>query len=167
VVTPLESAVLRLSKSHVGTREQGQNHGPEIARWQAFCGAKPGDPYCACWVCYVVHHAAAGLVGVTVQLKKSAGALRLVEKNPDLVITRDEAVALMRAVRPVIAVFDHGKGKGHVCFGVGLVGEECFKTYDPNTGPGPSVPKTDRDGQGVYEREDRRIDSVHGWMRLG
>jgi hypothetical protein len=156
--------VLAVAASYVGMREKGANRGP-VEKFLTHVNLPPGKPYCAGYVSCVIWEAAMK-VPVMPKFKRSAGALRLLERNPDLIIDRATAVKLMRQGRPVVAVFDHGGGKGHCCFGIGMVDDERFRSNDPNTGPGPSAPKTDRDGQGIYERTDRKLVSVYRWMRI-
>lgn len=43
-------AVLRLAKSQLYVREIGPNAGQVVEEYQRFCGARKGDPWCACAV---------------------------------------------------------------------------------------------------------------------
>jgi hypothetical protein len=72
----------------------------------------------------------------------------------------------MAAGRPVVFIQDHGGGgKGHCGFGIGTDGG-TFVSFEANTLPGPSAPKTDREGGGNYKRTDRKLDSVKHWLRI-
>jgi hypothetical protein len=164
-LTPLELETLALAASCMGEREtDGPNNSAAIRQWLAHVNLKPPSPYCAAWASYVIF--AAGMrVPVLPKFKRSSGALRLHGLNPTLGISLEEAVKAMAAGRPVVFIQDHGGGKGHCGFGIGTDGGR-FTSLEANTGPGPAAPAADRDGQGCYKREDRRLDSVKHWLRI-
>lgn len=95
----------------------GNNDGPDIREWLGRRGIHMPAAWCAAFACAMVEDAASALKD-TLQLHRSAGALRLLELNPDLVLAEPETGALV--------VWDHGGGLGHVGIvtGVTLVGGE-------------------------------------------
>lgn len=163
-MTPLEAETLRLARSYKGLREAAANGGPEIDKWLAFCHARPGAAYCACFVSWCICKAA---VTEPPDFRRSAGALRLLVRNAELALTPAEARALLEAGRPVVGVLDMGGGKGHAFFAEALGAGDRLHTLEANTGPGPAAPAEDRDGQGVFERRDRAFGAVVGWLRIG
>ncbi len=165
-MTPLESQTILLARSYVGTREITPNSNPDsIDKWLAFVHCQPGSSYCAAFVSYVVTHAAGGLSIPGIKFRPSAGALHLLDVNPDLVVPKDEAAKLLFDGVPMIAVWDHGSGKGHTGFATRLY-DHRFDSIESNTNGGPAIPARDRDGDGTYARTDREFDSVHGWLRI-
>lgn len=165
-VSSLEIETIALARSYVGVRELRKNSGPEIDRWLEFCGCEPGAAYCSCFVSWCVLKAAATTFP---KFRKSSGAMRLLVRNADLVVTADEARELMGAGHPLVFVLDMGEGRGHAGFALGLLEHEddYLVSIEANTGPGPAVPVKDREGDGVHLRSDRRVDSVDGgWLRI-
>lgn len=165
-MTPLESETSALALSFDGEREtDGPNDSPAIRQWLAHVNLKPPQPYCAAFVSWVIF--TAGMrVPVLPKFKRSAGALRLLDLNPGLVIFAEEAVELLATGVPLVFVQKHTGGKGHCGFALALSDADHFESMEANTGPGPNVPAKDRDGQGCYRRQDRHVDSVYGWMRI-
>lgn len=164
-MTTLEAETLRLARSYRGLQEAGRNTDAtgEIDRWLAFSKARPGDPYCACFVSWCVLKAA---VTEPPDFRRSAGALRLLIRNAELELTADSARMRLAADHPVIFVLDMGGGKGHAGFVEALGPGDLLHTLEANTGPGPAGAAADRDGQGVFERRDRRFASVVGWLEI-
>lgn len=164
-MTDLEAESIRLAISYVGTKEVGNNRGELVEKVQAFCGARPGDPWCAAFVSWCVLKAA---VTWFPTFARSASALRLLARNVSLGVTPSEARKLLAAGTPLVFVMDHGHGKGHTGFALSLLPGDLLHTVEGNTGPGPSAPAQDRDGDGVHERRDRRFADVDGgWLRIG
>jgi hypothetical protein len=95
----------------------GNNDGPEIREWLGRRGIHTPASWCAAFACAMIEDAATALKD-TLQMRRSAGALRLLELNHDLVLTAPETGCLV--------VWDHGGGLGHVGIvtGVTLVGGE-------------------------------------------
>jgi hypothetical protein len=165
-LTELEQAVLDALPGCRRVREVKSNEGPEINRWLDHVRLPPGHAYCAAMVSCVIDDAARK-IGIAPKLNRSGSALRLLDLNPTLEISLTDAMALMRDGRPVVYVIDHGTGKGHTGFACGLVGDECFLDTSGNTMPSKTTPAKDRQGQGVYERSDRRLEDVYGWLQIG
>lgn len=165
MITPLEVETSALALSFHGVRERGKNNGPEILPMLAHCSRHPGDPYCACFVSWTIY--TAGMrVPVLPRFKRSASALRLADLNPDLVVSEPDAIELLGQGIPLVFTQDHGGGRGHCGFALGLVDPSTFESMEGNTGPGPSAPEKDRDGQGFFHRHDRQIDAVRNWIRI-
>lgn len=83
----------------------GPNDGPEIREWLARRSIHTPAAWCAAFACAMIEDAATALRD-TLQMRRSAGALRLLELNHDLILTEPETGCLV--------VFDHGGGLGHV-----------------------------------------------------
>jgi hypothetical protein len=83
----------------------GPNDGPFIREWLAERGIHQPAAWCAAFACAMVHEAARTLSTV-LQLRYSAGSLRLLHLNPELVIQQPEPGCL--------EIEDHGHGLGHV-----------------------------------------------------
>jgi hypothetical protein len=165
-MTSLERQVLVVARSYVGVREQGgQNCGPEVARFQATCGCKPGDRWCACFACTVIAEAAS-VAGVTPAFQPSGNSMHLLTLNRSLRIDEDKARELLGQFIPLVGIINHGNGKGHTIFAIGIA-HNLLITIEGNTGAGPSAPHRDRDGDGVYTRNDRSLASISGgWLRI-
>lgn len=151
-----ESIFVARSLLHV--REVGgQNRGPDVERVlrRVHCG--PGDPWCAAFVTDCIYEAEQQ-VGGPGQFIGSASALKLLLLNPGLKISRPEPGCVF--------VMDHGKGKGHCGFVLAVLPDGHLVTIEGNTGPGPAAPAEDRDGQGVYQRRDRRVTDCCGFLRI-
>lgn len=120
----------------------GPNDGPEIRQWLNRRGWAKPDAWCAAFACAMAEDAANALKD-TLQMRRSAGALRLLELNLDLVLSEPETGCLV--------VWDHGDGKGHVGIvtGVTTVGGELasIQVISGNTNLEGS-----REGNAVVER---------------
>lgn len=168
-MTPFQEAVRALAQSYVGVRETSRNSNPEnIDKWLAFCGCSPGDAYCACYVSWCVLKAAAGLAVEAPTFRKSAGALRLVTRNQELQVSPDEARRLLNAGALLIGVMEHAGGKGHAFFVLGFLEheEDVLVTLEANTSASPKSKDEDREGEGVFLRDDRAFGSVDFWLKV-
>ncbi len=161
MLTSLESETIALARSYVGMREISKNSGPEIDKMLGFVRCNPGEKYCAAYVSYCIHKAA---TTEPPQFKPSAGALRLIARNPDLIVPHNDALAMLRDGRPLVFVRDHGAGKGHAGFAVAL--GDTVRTIEANTHAGPGAPSKDREGDGIFERNDRWPDDIDAWLRI-
>lgn len=160
-MTSLQAETIALARSYVGTKELTSNSGPEIDRMLAFVRCNPGDPYCAAFVSYCICKAA---VTEAPRFRPSASALRLVARNEDLRVSHADALEMLRDGTPLVFVRNHGEGKGHTGFAVGL--GDTVRTIEANTGPGPNAPALDRNGNGIFERNDRWPETIHHWIAL-
>lgn len=70
------ASLLDAARSSIGIRETAHNSGPEIDRWLEYVHARPGDPWCAAWVCGM-HRQAAVALDIPNPCPRTAGALRL------------------------------------------------------------------------------------------
>lgn len=70
------SALLSACHDSLGIRETSHNSGPEIDQWLAYVHARPGDAWCAAWVCGM-HRQAAVSLDIPNPCPRTAGALRL------------------------------------------------------------------------------------------
>jgi len=163
-MTALQTTAVALARTYVGIREAHPNSGPEIDKWLAHVRCNPGDSYCAAFVSYVIDSAYGGIVGPPLLFRKSASALRLRDRNPELEVDPVEAKFLLRTGEPLIFIIPHGAGHGHAGFAIGL--HERLLTIEANTMDAPSSRAKDRDGQGVYERDDRHFGDVSGFLRI-
>jgi hypothetical protein len=164
-VTPLETSVVALARSYLYVREVTPNSSPAINPWLRFVGCPAGAPYCSAFVSWCVLKGVAGLAVEAPRFKRSASAVGLLSKNPDLVVSAAEARSLLGQGVPLVFVIDHGGGKGHAGFATGIT-DSKLATTEANTSPGPSAPAADRGEQGCFERTDRLFASVHGWLRI-
>lgn len=120
----------------------GPNDGTEIREWLRRRGIATPASWCAAFACAMIEDAAHAL-GLMLSMRYSAGALRLLDLNPDLALTEPEAGA--------VVVWDHGHGLGHVGIvtSVTRVGGELasIEAISGNTGLGGG-----REGNAVAER---------------
>lgn len=95
----------------------GPNDGPDVREWLRRRGIAQPASWCAAFACAMVEDAARA-AGLTLSVRYSAGALRLLDLNPELALTEPETGALV--------IWDHGHGLGHVGIvtGVTRVGGE-------------------------------------------
>lgn len=159
----LAEAAWEYAGTQLHVREIGGNNlGPDVERYQKRVGGKPGEAWCAAFVSTCVFEGVK-VAGGPPSFQGGRGALKLLEKNAHLRIKHPRDAK----GQPFVGVQDHGKGLGH-CFlavwdetrGIYLVSREG------NTGPGPNVPAKDREGNGVYPREDRTISSCAGFLLI-
>lgn len=122
----------------------GPNDGPEIREWLRRRGIAQPAAWCAAFACAMIEDAATALKD-TLQMHRSAGALRLLELNPELVLDAPETGCLV--------VWDHGEGKGHVGIvtGVTTIGGELASIQVIAGNTLLDVPGA-RDGNAVVER---------------
>ena len=156
--SPLAAKSIEIAHALLHVRERGgPNRGPEVERFlrRVHCG--PGDPWCAAFVSDVISEAEQQ-VGGPGQFMTSASALKLLLLNPGLRLSMPEPGCVF--------VIDHGNGKGHCGFVVEVLPDGHLVTIEGNTGPGPAAPAEDRDGQGVYMRQDRRVTDCYGFLRI-
>lgn len=120
----------------------GDNDGPEVREWLSRRGIMQPAPWCASFACAMAEDAARAM-GYTLQLHRSAGALRLLALNPDLVLADPEVGCLV--------IGDEGGGKGHagIVTGVTMVGGQLvsIEVISGNTNLEGS-----REGNAVVER---------------
>lgn len=165
--TDLEWLIEETARGYLHVREtKGKpNSSPVIDTWLAHCGQPPGKAYCAAFVSWVIWESGMK-VPVIPRFKRTAGALRLLALNPNLVITPQEAQDRLLHSVPCVYVVDHGGGKGHAGFAFRLAGESQFYDISANTMAGWTDKGKDREGDGVFERADRNLSSVHGWLKI-
>lgn len=172
----LAEHTVRIGRGYVGTLELRPNRGPEVDMFQIEGGGwtledlermeaeGKAPPYCAPFVSFCVERAkivlrAEGWVGPW-QFARGASLLKLKDRNPNLIIPAFEPGC--------IGLDFHSKAKGHCWIGVEMLSDGVhIRTIEGNTGPGPRAPRLDRDGQGVFERFDRRLEDADVWMRIG
>ncbi len=142
------------ARHYLYVRETGTNEGPEVNKFLAFVGCKPGCSWCAGFVSYIIHE-----TDPTVVFHKSASALSLLEKNPDLVTDDPQPGD--------IVVFLHNVTKhlGHVGVLTEVVrinGEVAgIDVIAGNT----SADGTSRNGDRVAEHPCS-LDKVQGYLRV-
>lgn len=121
----------------------GVNDGPMIREWLVRRGIHQPAPWCAAFACAMIQDATLAAQMPALKMHYSAGALRLLDLNPDLVLTEPETGCLV--------VWDEGGGKGHVGIvtGVTRVGGELasIEVLSGNTNLEGS-----REGNAVVER---------------
>jgi hypothetical protein len=167
----LDERCIAIARTYLGVRENPpkSNRGPDVDRFIRVGGGltPEGNHYawCASFVSDVVVEAFTRKDGGFVdslgppQFKGSPAALSLLSKN--------RALRLRAPTPNCIFVMDHGGGKGHTGFVVELMQNGRLHTIEGNTGPGPAAPAQDREGDGVYERFDRKPSECCGYLRIG
>lgn len=156
-------ALIRTARSYLGHREVKPNSSPLIDHWLQRVGQPPGMPWCAAYVCACLAETEPNL-----PFRKSAGAMRILTRNPDRLITYPEPGGLVvwdhnhspdHAKLP-----DHSGCKGHVAIvtGVGLP-DGMFSAIAGNT----SFDGKSREGVMVAEHAFTPKDpTIAGYMRL-
>jgi hypothetical protein len=143
----------------IGIREKGKNAGKRIEQYQATVGIKKGQPYCIAAVCTWIKEACAEL-GVTHEILFSPSCMRFLEyaKKTGHALAPSEVTP---ETLPCVGIVDHGKGLGHAFLIVGMDDYGDLVTIEANTNGGGS-----RDGDGVYNRSDRKISQLAGVVRI-
>lgn len=158
--TDIARTTAEKANGDVGEREipANSNDSPRIRQYVAHTGVAVGNPYCAS-ACSLWVKEAGDELGEKPKFKKSARALGIWERNPDLQVTAEELRAdpsAIAAMLPMFFVLDHGGGKGHVYLGVGFDEDtRRIQSIDPN-----SNPKGSREGGGVYALNIRSLDDA-------
>lgn len=158
--TPLQAELLPVAKSYLSVRESppGSNDGPEIRRFLAYVGVHVPAAWCSAWVCVVISEAAAR-VPIIPEFNKSASALHLLSANPTLVLTQEQALQSISEGIPVLAVFDHGGGLGHV--GIAYSDHGVISLIAGNTNVDGS-----RNGVGVFTKHLDPKTVSGGWLTI-
>ncbi len=157
----LARATEQIAARDIGEREtDGNNDSPRIRVYQAYTGADANSPYCAS-ACSLWVKEGGEAIRRKPRFKKSARALGLWERNPDLrVLPQDFDPSEL----PCICILDHDGTKGHAYLAIGFDEETgLFTTIDPN-----SNPKGSREGGGVYLLNIRSIEDAQllGMLRI-
>lgn len=103
-------ALIATARKYLGTVETSYNSGPHIDDWLKLVRRQPGASWCAAFVCGVIHE-----TDPDTDIKFSASALSLLEKNPGRIIDAFEPGCL------VVWVRDPAKHTGHVGIGTGSI----------------------------------------------
>ncbi len=136
----------------------GPNDGPLIRPWLRRWGVARPAPWCSCFACCQVFEAAQSL-GVTLHLKGSAGGLRLLDLNPDLILGDPEPGCLV--------VFDHGKGLSHVLICASVVRVDGVVAGADMISGNTSADGISRNGDRVAERPYALPDErIAGYVRV-
>lgn len=167
----LAERCIQIAHEYLGVRENPpkSNRGPDVDHFIRVGGGltPEGNHYawCASFVSDVVVEAFTKRDGVTLDVQGpprfvgSAAALSLLHKNPSL--------KLRAPTSSCVFVMDHGGGKGHTGFVVDVLPDGIhLRTIEGNTGAGPAAPAQDREGDGVYERTDRKISDCVGFLAI-
>ena len=155
----------------------GNNRGDEVEFFQRLCGAAPGDPWCACFVCacLVKGYARAGSLAedrtaLSGYVPTVSGGLIAVTAS--CIVLKESALSRGlwrgRSYSPIagdLVLFDFwGAGEPHH---IGLVrsvvgSDGLLSTVEGNTSSGESGSQSE--GGGVFLRR-RRVDHVFGYVR--
>jgi hypothetical protein len=152
-MSDLAEATVNFALTQDGVEEdpRGSNSGPIVSGYLRYVNQPDGNAWCAAFVSFCVNQGAFGL-GVHPEFKKSAGAMRLLELNPDLKIDQPEANCIF--------VIDHGKGKGHTGFVRFLNEDGSFMTIEGNSNDDGS-----REGYKVCQHQ-REITNKTYFLRI-
>lgn len=97
-MTPLAAKVLEIAAAEIGVKEDppGSNRGARVDEYIRAGGLDPQlghYPWCACFVAYCLREAGRAL-GVKPQFRPAARVLRMLERNPELLLDRPEPGAI-------------------------------------------------------------------------
>ncbi len=155
-MSELATRSLIIARQYIGKREtDGRNRSPEIDEMVRVGGGldpEVGYAYCASYVSYCVKKAAAALK-MTPLFRTGASVLKLRDRNTKQLIEAPEAGCVFLILYAKDGVLT---GQGHCGFVEDVLHDGKLHTLEGNTGPGPAVPKKDREGDGFYERFDRK-----------
>lgn len=138
------------AQNWVGTKEVGDNSGPEVERFQKAVNAHPNkEAWCADFVIFCVQQVEQKL-GVKSKIYRSERAQDLFFKSP----------VTMRRMDPApgnVIIWRHGTSTlGHAGIIEALNVDGTLTTIEGNTGDGSGVV---REGDGVYRRTRSRVGS--------
>lgn len=154
----LASKAIEIARTQVGVEEvpRGSNRGPAVDEYLRSVGldsSRASYAWCAAFCSWSIAQAAKAL-GIKPQFRGSAGALRLLEKNPGLILDTP--------VPNSIFVMDFGKGKGHTGF-VYAIDPDGEKLW---TVEGNSDSAGSRTGGSVVLLDTRRVSKCAGFLRI-
>lgn len=160
----LRLKALDIATAQIGVRESplGSNSGPEVDRFLASVGLKPGAPWCMAFI-YFCFVEAAKVFNIPNPLVRTGGCLdhwhRADGRPGARRITREEALDDPTLVKPGhIFIMDFGRGRGHT----GIV--EANKGGKLTTVEGNSNDGGSREGIGVFRLDRRRISQMKGFL---
>lgn len=160
--TDLGRSAVAIANGQMGVTEHpaGSNGGPEVNQYLAAVGLNPGYAWCSAFACWCIQGAAKA-AGVTPAFRYTGGALNLWNRNAD---RRISPAALTPDDLPVVVVWDHGGGLGHVGFCVGLdQAAGKLQTIEGNSDANGS-----RTGGSVVAHTDRTLSDpkLLGFLRI-
>lgn len=137
------SALIAEAKKHIGEVERGgNNRGPEVEKYLAYLGIKPGVAWCMAFVQYCVGTTCKNL-GIKQKLPRSGGCVDTWDKSP-------KEIRLSSPEVGSIVIWKHKNSVyGHTGIVIAVNGK-TFTTIEGNTGPGMGIV---REGDGVYQKE--------------
>lgn len=144
--------LIRTARSYLGQRESKPNSSPLIDHWLAGVGEPPGVPWCAAFACACLSETDPHL-----GFLKSAGALRLISRNPDRKVEDPREGDLV--------VWDHGHGHGHVGIVTGV--DQAAGTFAAISGNTSEDGKS-REGNIVAEHSGYPLSdpTIAGYLRV-
>ena len=152
----LAELAVQIALQYDGVRETARNDGPEVRMFQRSIGLKPGDPWCAAFVCYCIQDAAKQF-GVTPKFQYGGSVYKLWTRNEDLRMSEPGPNCVF--------LIDHGLSKtgkriGHTgfCVGVNQSHTETLETVEGNTNAAGS-----RDGDGCYHKSRELSEFTKGY----
>lgn len=139
---------LDIARQYVGITEVTRNSSPDIDRMLRFVNLRPGDPYCAAFVSYVIHNA--GVIFPTVRsgLASNFITVRSIRASEVLIGIRDVPPGSIAIWRRGNTIF------GHAGF-VTSWNLESGSTIEANTSSGNTGSQSD--GDGIYVRTRRIV----------
>ena len=148
--------VRNIAKGFIGTREVGNNGGPQVTRFLKSVGLRPGNPWCAAFVSFVLDSAK-----VTTMKTRSGLARHFITKNKTIKATK---VSFENMNIPMGTVLVWRRGTtlfGHVGFTDKWQGKSGT-TIEGNTSSGKSGSQWS--GGGVWSR--KRTINPYDYFRI-
>ena len=148
----VQQRVIAIAGGYVGVREVGKNTSPEIDRWLRSVNLRPGNPYCAAFVSYILDSAHVSYP------KIRSGLARNFVTNRSIPASR-VMIGIEQIPEGSIVVWRRGNTIfGHAGFVTSWQGASGT-TIEANTSSGEQGSQSD--GDGVYRRTRTIIPSAH------
>ena len=143
---------LDFARRFVGVTEVTRNSSPEIDRMLAYVGLRPGTPYCAAFVSYVIGNAGAVFPTVRSGLASNFITARSIRASDVLIGIRTVPPGSIVIWRRGNTIF------GHAGFAESWQ-KDSGRTIEANTSSGNIGSQSD--GDGIYERTRRIVPGSH------
>jgi hypothetical protein len=161
----LTDKALEIARTQIGVKETGTNSGPEVDKYLAAVGLRPGFAWCVAFTFWCYQEAAKTLSLPNPHIR-TAGVLDHYNRAPRVGANRigvQAALITPTRIKPgMLFVMRFQGGLGHTGFVVSVdYAEKTIRTLEGNTNS-----KGGREGVAVMERL-RPIKSCHGFIDYG